>query len=152
MDDEKYVSRIRDNRIKEHNIDGHISPSGGYQNKVYKSKKLPVAPDYTPDTYDYEFAKDAIAVKDLVIFNQGRQESNSYGNTSLPSMSYDELSKYVFPIQQHLIKIGYLEKGDADGIMGPRTEGAIKRYEYNKPGQIEEMWHGIKKMDFNPFD
>jgi len=67
-------------------------------------------------------------------------------------MGFDELRGYVYPIQRHLIEIGYLDEGDDDGIMGPRTEGAIKRYEYNKPGPMEEAWHSIKQMDFNPFD
>jgi len=152
MDDEKYISRLRDDRIKEHNIDGYTPPKSGYQNRVYKSKSLPKAPDYTPDTYDYEFYKDAVAVKDLILFQQARQASNEAGHTAFPTMGYGELMQYVVPIQEHLVKIGYLDEGDVDGVMGPNTEGAIKRYEYNKPGQLEEMWHGIKKMDFNPFD
>jgi len=155
---EKYKSKLVDTRLTDkwgeiqHNIDGYTPPKTGYQNKVYKSKSLPKAPDYTPDDYDYDFLKDAVAVKDLVISQQNKQATNAAGHTAFPTIGYDELSRYVYPIQRHLIEIGYLDKGDDNGILGPRTEGAIKRYEYNKPGQIEEIWHGIKKMDFNPFD
>tara|TARA_R100000234_G_scaffold68078_1_gene41640 strand:+ start:251 stop:709 length:459 start_codon:yes stop_codon:yes gene_type:complete len=152
MADEKYVSKLRDDRIKEHNIDGYTPLKYGYNNKVYKSKTLPKAPDYTPDTYDYDFAEDAIAVKNLVFFQQDRQASNAAGHTAFPTMGYDELKQYVIPIQEHLVKIGYLEEGDVDGFMGPRTEGAIKRYEYNKPTALEEVWHSMKNMDFNFFE
>ena len=67
-------------------------------------------------------------------------------------MGYDELRGYVYPIQRHLIEIGYLDEGDDDGIMGPKTEGAIKRYDFNRPSIFEEEWHGIKNMDMNLFD
>ena len=156
----KYKSKLVDKRLVDdygnqiHNVRGHtfLHNSYGYHNKVYKSKSLPVATDYTPDTYDYDFAADAVAVKNLVHFQEGRLATNKAGHTAYDVMGYDELMGYIYPIQEHLVKIGYLDEGDVDGIMGPKTEGAIKRYDYNKPGYMEEMWHGIKKMDFNPFD
>ena len=156
----RYKSKLVDERLKDdygnviHNVRGHTfhNNSYGYNNKVYKSKTLPKAPDYSPDTYDYDFAKDAIAVKNLVMHNQARTASNQAGHTGFPIMGYDELRGYVYPIQKHLIAIGYLDEGDDDGIMGPKTEGAIKRYDFNRPSIFEEAWHGIKNMDMNPFD
>ena len=150
--DKRYTHKLRDDRIKEMNIDGYITSSQPYSNRVYKSKTLPKAPNYTPDNYDYRFIKEAIAVKDLVIGQQNRQRSNEAGHTAFNVMGYDQMINYVLPIQRHLIEIGYLEKGSDDGIMGPKTEGAIKRYDYNRPSVIEEAWYGIKNMDINPFD
>ena len=150
----KYISKLVDKRLKDdrgnviHNVGGHTyhHDSYGYNNKVYKSKSLPKAPDYTPDTYDYDFAKDAVAVKNLVLFNEYKEATNDAGHTDFPTMDYVQLRSYILPIQEHLVKIGYLEQEDVDGIMGPKTEGAIKRYDYNKPSTVEEMWHGIKSI------
>ena len=150
----KYISKLVDKRLKDdrgnviHNVGGHTyhHDSYGYNNKVYKYKSLPKAPDYTPDTYDYDFAKDAVAVKNLVLFNEYKEATNDAGHTDFPTMDYVQLRSYILPIQEHLVKIGYLEQEDVDGIMGPKTEGAIKRYDYNKPSTVEEMWHGIKSI------
>ena len=81
--DKRYTHKLRDDRIKEMNIDGYITSSQPYSNRVYKSKTLPKAPNYTPDNYDYRFIKEAIAVKDLVIGQQNRQRSNEAGHTAL---------------------------------------------------------------------
>ena len=154
MSDIKYKSKLVDTRLKDdygnviHNIRGHqfLHNEFGWRNKVYKNPNLPTAPDYTPETYDYDFAKDAVAVKNLVLFNEYKEATTDAGHTDFPTMDYVQLRSYILPIQEHLVKIGYLEQEDVDGIMGPKTEGAIKRYDYNKPSTVEEMWHGIKSI------
>ena len=150
----KWKGSVRDERADYDNVDGYHVSSHGYNSNVYFSKSLPKGegPEYTPDDYDYKFLEDATLVKDLVIGEQNRAAWEESGVASLPYLSYEEMIKYVVPIQKHLIKIGYLDKGDDDGIMGPKTEGAIKRYEYNKPSMYEEAWHYVKNMDLNPFD
>ena len=150
--DKRYTKKLRDDRVKGVNVGGYTTAPQGYKNRVYKSKSLPEAPNYTPDTYDYEFLEEATAVKDFIFLQQNRAESNRAGHTAYDIKPYDQTMNFVLPIQKHLIEIGYLDKGDDDGILGPKTEGAIKRYEYNRPGMIEEAWYNIKNMDMNPFD
>jgi len=147
MSDKRFDINWNDSELRTLDV-----PSQGYNNRVYKSQSLPEAPDYTPANYDYKFLKSALSVKDLVLFQQGRQAANDAGHTAFNVMGYDELRRYVLPIQEHLVEIGYLDEGDADGIMGPKTEGAIKRYEFNKPGMIEEAFFKLKQSDLNIFD
>ena len=150
----KYEGNLSDDRVERRNVNGYLLSQQGYNSRVYYSKSLPSkeAPNYNPDTYDYKFMKEAVNVKDLVLGMEFFTQTNQNGYTNKPVLTYEQLAKYVIPIQEHLIKIGYLDKGDDDGVMGPNTQGAIKRYELNKPGIIEEAWHGIKKIDMNIFD
>ena len=150
----KWQGSVRDERVDFDNVDGYHVSSHGWNSAVYYSKSLPQGkgPEFTPDNYDYKFLEDATLVKDFVLGQQNRAKWDEEGLASLPYIEYEEMIKYVSPIQKHLIKIGYLDKGDDDGIMGPKTEGAIKRYTLNKPNMFEEVWHDIKKLDINPFD
>ena len=150
----KWKGSVRDERLDFDNVDGHHVSPHGWNSAVYFSKSLPQgeSTEYTPDNYDYKFLEDATLVKDLVMGEQNRAAWEESGVASLPYLQYEEMIGYVAPIQEHLIKIGYLDKGDADGIMGPKTEGAIKRYALNKPSMYDEAWHYVKNMDLNPFD
>ena len=99
----------------------------------------------------YQFLEAAVKIKNIVHNNQSTQMAVQSGLTAKSYLSYEEMMPYVYPIQEYLIGIGFLDEGDDDGIMGSKTEGAIKRYEYNKPGIIEETWHSIKNMYLNLF-
>jgi|7_EtaG_2_1085326.scaffolds.fasta_scaffold02625_8 hypothetical protein len=143
------------NKIERLLNDPFLSDPGnyGYNHRVYYSKALPNGSDlnFNPNTYDYQFLEAAVKIKNIVHNNQSTQMAVQSGLTAKRYLSYEEMMPYVYPIQEYLIGIGFLDEGDADGIMGPKTEGAIKRYEYNKPGIIEETWHSIKNMDLNLF-
>lgn len=146
---------LRDSSMKDRNIKGIPVIDYGWSSKVYYSKTLPKgkAPDYTPSDYNYKLLDDMLLVKDFILANQAKAVTNKHGHTNYQRVKgYDEFGFYVIPIQKELIKMGYLDPGDDDGIFGKKTEGAIKRYNYNKPTWTEEAWHWIKGYDTNLYD
>lgn len=48
-------------------------------------------------------------------------------------------SRIVIGIQSELLNLGYFEVGFIDGIFGPRTFAALKRYQQDRNREIERM-------------
>lgn len=48
-------------------------------------------------------------------------------------------SHIVMGIQRELLNLGYFEVGFIDGIMGPRTRAALKRYEMDCNREIKQV-------------
>ena len=145
---------FRDPEVEGRNVHGTPVRDMGWNAKLHYSKSLPKgeAPDYSPDTYNYELLDCMLLVKVMILTNQAWDASNKAGWTNREVKGYDAYMGYVSLMQKELIKIGYLDPGEDDGIMGPKTEGAMKRYAYNKPNWAEETWHSIKNLDLNLFD
>ena len=132
------------------------APSYGWSAKVHYSDTLPYGEgdQFSIETYDYELLNKFMKVKDFALHerNKFQVSPNWYNDEKKEWLNYDQQKPFIVPIQQELIKIGYLDPGDDDGIYGPKTEGAIKRYAMNKPSMFEEAWNFVKKLDINPFD
>ena len=55
--------------------------------------------------------------------------------------------KDIIRAQEYLFKIGYLDNiKEIDGVMGPKTRGAIRRLESNVPSPTERVMNWLKKL------
>ena len=127
----------------------------GWSSQVHYSKSLPQGEggNFSPETYDYDLLKSFLAVKDYALEERVKYQSSPHWFTTEKKDwdSYEDQKPVILPVQLKLIEMGYLDPGDDDGIFGPKTEGAIKRYAVNKPNIFEEAWNIVKNFDLNMF-
>lgn len=102
-------------------IAAEVNAQLGYVDKVEEPVKVET------NTYARkQFIKDVQAATGSAV--DGIAGSETIGNTPTLCMARNKRHKAVKPVQRYLNTIGY-DCGDVDGVFGPKTTAAVKRYQ-----------------------
>jgi len=78
------------------------------------------------------------------VYNRDEYKLINRGNLS------DIDNETMLKVQRKLISLGYLDPGEDDGFKGPRTLGAIKRYNFNTSD--DRIWDSMNELKDNFLD